>query len=139
MKKLKLKLNKFNEEIGNLNANIRTYTKMVESETIQLKKKHDFILKKESQKTYKNREKDQDEIHRLMESLQSNKIQVQRMESYLKEHEEAVKKLIDEIEILAIQLDNKPVPPAGVSPPEPTKRCPKEYRRNKTTKKCEKK
>jgi hypothetical protein len=61
------------------------------------------------------------------------------MESYLNEHKEAVKKLIDEIEILAIKLEDKPVPPAGVSPPEPTKRCPTGYKRNKTTKICEKK
>ena len=138
LQQLKLKLKNFKEEIENLNANITTYKHMVAWETIQLKKKHDAIRKKELQKSYKNREKDQDALHKIMETLEYNKNQVQQMESYLKENEFAVTKLLDEIEVLAIQLEDKPVPPAGVSPPAP-KRCPTGYKRNKTTKLCEKK
>lgn len=101
-----------------------------------MKKKQDAIRKKESQKTYKNREKDQAALRKIIDTLAYNKHELQRLESNLSQHEFAVTKLLDEIEILEIQLEDKPVPPAGVSP---TKRCPKGYKRNKTTKKCDKK
>ena len=136
LQKLKLRLKTFKEEIENLNANITTYKHTVAWDIIQLKKKQDAIHKKELQKTYKNREKDQEALRKIVGSIAYNKQEVQRLESNLSQHEFAVTKLLDEIEILAIQLEDKPVPPAGVSP---TKRCPNGYNRNKTTKKCEKK
>ena len=136
--KLKRRLNNFKEWIDNIKSNIETYKKSIELETLQLIKKKEAIHKKESQKTYKNREKDQEALRKIMDNLESNKKQLAHLETGLGEYEGTMKKLIDEIEILAIHLEDKPVPPAGVSP-SPLKRCPNGYTRNKTTKRCEKK
>jgi hypothetical protein len=138
MKKLKQRLNNFKESIANIKSNIERYKDSVSFETLQLIRKKDAIHKKESQKTYKNREKDQAALRNIMDNLETSKKYLVHLNTTLGEYEGTMKKLIEEIEILAIQLDNKPVPPAGVST-SPLKRCPTGYKRNKTTKRCEKK
>jgi hypothetical protein len=148
----KKKLADLKSEMQRMKTEISAYKKEVESdkaEVEKLNKKLDGLLDKYVMLNRKHSATEEVQLGQKikeLEALMAKKFNnLLKVEIAIKVREEKMVELLDLIENAAIELENetKPVPPSGNTRDsfafDERKRCPKTYRRNKTTKKCEKK
>lgn len=157
--KLKSSLARGNREILMYIREVQADEIMIQKYMIELKKKEDAVFSSISDLNMTKQKRNS-----MIQAVRELKTYIAHLKSKKEEHElnlkttaDNVKKLVTRIEILTMKTEHKPVPPPGYTPPKkstkrstktstkpstkpPTrKRCPNGYKRNKTTKECDKK
>ena len=128
LKELKLTLEEVKEQRQHDKYDYMSIQDVLRDEPKRVKKLEDALSKRSS--AYKHRERDQSIIAESKDLIQYATNKLPAATTQLQKTEARIQQVMHDIEAVKLKLKTKPVQ---------STRCPKGYKRNKTTKKCDKK